>query len=364
MDLPPPPPAIVAAPVAFGSIGVKVGPRTTSLQLQINGRLSSLQNVRPGPRRASFLVPAGRIRVRVRARGPGGGRWSASRNLTVLPRSSTRLGRLPGLVDRKLQRDIDRLVRDMPVATGVYIQHLGTNCGASYNAAARFPGASTLKVAILVEAVRRARGKPDDRLRRNLDEMIMISDDKAANSILAGIGGGSPRVGGTRVTETLARLGLRRSLVRRGYILESGRPIAIRTNTQPSLFTNFVITPFELASLMVSIHRGARGKGGVRKLGISPVAARRELLHRLLRTVDGTKLNSGVPKNALTAHKSGYTEEVKHDAGIVYLKSGPVVMSVMSWSRSGVSDARGNQFIADVARASVKRLRRGGRCRV
>ena len=101
----------------------------------------------------------------------------------------------------------------------------------------------------------------------------------------------------------------------------------------------------------------------MRKLGISTTAARRELLIRLLRTTDRTKLVAGVPRRAITAHKRGYTEQVKHDAGIVYLKSGPVVISVMSWSGGGVPDYRGNQYIADIARASVKRLGGGGRCR-
>jgi len=364
VELPPAPPAIIAAPVSFGSLAVRVGSRTTSIELQINGKIRSRRPVRPGPRRVSLRLPVGRLKLRVRARGPGGAKWSRARSLTVLPRSSKRLGRLPGFVDRRLQSDLNRLVSNMPAVSGVYVQHLRTNCGAAVNAGAQFPGASTLKAAILLEAVRRHEGRPESSLAAWIDDMVIGSDDRSANFVLAEIGGGSPSLGGARVTETLHRLGLRNSLVRRGYLLDSGRTISLRATSRPALYTNFIITAFELSSLMVALHRGALGKGGVRtKLRLAPTAVRREILDRLLRTNDSTKLEAALPPGTLIANKTGYTEQVKHDSGIVYLQGGPVVITAMTWSRGGVSDARGNRFITDVARASVQRLRGGGACR-
>ena len=106
----------------------------------------------------------------------------------------------------------------MPAVSGVYVQHLLTGCGASYNADAQFPAASTLKAAILVDAVRRGRAAS---LGAVLDRMVIDSDDVAANSVLADLGGGSTTAGAAGVTDTLADLGLSRSLVRRGYLLEA-----------------------------------------------------------------------------------------------------------------------------------------------
>ena len=63
-----------------------------------------------------------------------------------------------------------------------------------------------------------------------------------------------------------------------------------------------------------------------------------------------------------TVGPPGYNEQVKHDAGVIYLRRGPIVVTAMTWSASGVSDARGNRFAADVARAAVVRLAAGGRC--
>ena len=51
----------------------------------------------------------------------------------------------------------------MAAVTGVYVQHLVTGCGAAVNADAQFPAASTLKAAILVDAVRRGRPRPWER---------------------------------------------------------------------------------------------------------------------------------------------------------------------------------------------------------
>ncbi len=350
--------------MSFGSLAVRVGPRTTGIDLQVNGKIRSRRTVLPGPRRIGIRVPAGRVTVRIRARGPGGAKWSRKRTLTVLPIGSKRLGRLPGFIERDLQSDLERLVRVTPVVSGVYVQHLRTNCGAAVNAGAQFPGASTLKAAILLEAIRRGGGRPSSGLASRLDDMVIVSDDEAGNSVLAELGGGSPSLGGARVTETLHRLGLRNSLVRRGYLLDARRKISVSRTNQPALYTNFIITPFELSSLMVALHRGAHGKGGVRtKLRLKPTVVRREILDRLLRTNDRTKLEAALPPSTLIANKTGYTEQVKHDSGVVYLQNGPIVITAMTWSRSGVSDARGNRFIADVARASVRRLRRGGTCK-
>lgn len=254
------------------------------------------------------------------------------------------------------------MVDGSPVISGAFVQHLASGCGAGVNAGARFPAASTLKTALLVEAVRQARGRPSSREAPLLDRMILASDDVAANSVLAGIGGGNTFTGGARVTETLRRLGLASSSVRTGYIIENQARIPVRSDRQPALYTNFITSPFDLGRLMASIHRGAAGLGGIRKLGISRASAGREVLGRLLESGDRSKILAGLRPGVLAAHKSGYTQQVKHDSGLVYLPSGPIVVVAMSWSGGGVSDASGNRFIADVTRAAVRRLAAGGRC--
>jgi beta-lactamase class A len=104
------------------------------------------------------------------------------------------------------------------------------------------------------------------------------------------------------------------------------------------------------------------GRAGVARLGIGSRVARAQLLARLLDVRDATKLRAGLPGDVPVAHKSGYTDEVKHDGGVLYLRRGPVVAAVMTWSGSGVSDAAGDRFIADVAASARRRLAGGGSC--
>jgi beta-lactamase class A len=356
----PPPPVVAAPPVSFGRAAVRLGPGVTRVEVQADGRITARIRVAPGPRRISVPLPVGARAARVRAVGPGGARWSATVRVRVLPPSARRAGRIPGFVDRRLQGDVDRLAAGLPAVSGVYVQHLITGCGAARNADAQFPAASTLKAAILVDAVRRGRGRDLGSL---LDRMVIDSDDRAANDVLAALGGGSGTLGAARVTETLHALGLSRSLVRRPYIIEDARrPLPIETSAAPALHTNFITTPYELARLMVAVHRGAVGRAGVARLGIGSRVARAQLLARLLDVRDATKLRAGLPGDVPVAHKSGYTDEVKHDGGVLYLRRGPVVAAVMTWSGSGVSDAAGDRFIADVAASARRRLAGGGSC--
>ncbi len=358
---PPPPPVITAPAVSFGRVAVRVGDGTRRVEVQAGGRITARISVAPGPRRLSVPVPVGVNPVRVRAVGDSGARWSATVRVRALPASARRAGRIPGYVDERLQADVNRLVAGMPAVSGVYVQHLVTGCGASSNADAQFPAASTLKAAILIDVVRRGR---QAELRPVLDRMILDSDDRAANIVLAALGGGSGTAGAASVTDTLHALGLGRSLVRRPYIIEDARrPLPVTTTASPALFTNFITTPFELARLMVAIHRGAvGGGGGTARIGIASRTARAEILARLLDVRDRSKLVAGLPSAVPVAHKTGYTEQVKHDGGVIYLRSGPVVAAAMTWSASGVGDATGDRFIAEVARAARARLAGGGAC--
>jgi beta-lactamase class A len=348
----------------MGEIVVAVGAGTTSLGVWLDGRFLRAVRVRRAPARLAVPLPVGLHDVRLRARGAGGARWAPARSTWVLPRSAQRARGIGGSVDPALQRDLRAVTARMSAMTGVYVQHLVTGCGGAVNAGAPFPAASTLKAAILLHAVRRGSPEVGDAL---LDRMIVNSDDSAANRALEILGGGSGVAGSQRVTGTLRAMGLSQSLVRRPYIIETNAlrrsdDIPVRTERRPALFTNFISTPYELARIMVAIHRGMRGQGPLPGVGVSSRTLRTRVVPRLLRVRDRSKLVAGAPAGVLVAHKSGYTTNVKHDAGVMYLASGPVVVVAMSWSAAGVGDGVGNGFVAEVARVAAARLRGGGRC--
>jgi len=363
MLAPPPQPVVTNPGVAFGHLTIRVGRGTTRLDAYVDGRRVRRFRLPGRPRGVAVPLAPGRHEVRLRVAGPGGARWTATRIVWALPASGRRAGPIGGRVDPGLQRDLAALVAGLPAIGGVYVQHLVSGCGAGVNAGAQFPAASTLKAAILLDVERRLQGRVPPDLAGLLDQMILDSSDRAANSVLALMGGGSGELGATRVTETLGAMGLSRSLVRRPYIIEDARDdIPVTAEAQPALATNFVTTPFELARLMTAVHRGALGRGPLPGIGVSPRVVRTEILPRLLGVRDRSKIVAGLPPGVLAAHKTGFTRQVKHDGGIVYLKSGPVVVAAMSWSAAGVGDAVGDRFIARVAAVASARLAGGGRC--
>lgn len=349
----PPAPYVAPAAVVYGRIDVRVARGTRLVVAELDGRARRAVRVPDGTRRVSVPLPTGRWGLSVRAVGTTGTRRTASRVVWVLPASGARAGTTEGRLDRVLQRRMNQLSASTRVANGIYVQNLITGCGAGVNAGAVFPAASTLKAAVLLEAVRHPAGASADLL----DRMILDSGNVAAGHVLTIQGGGDGVRGAARVTATMQALGMRQSLVRRPYAIGYER-IPVERNIAPELYTNYISTPYELAMLMVALHRASLGKGRVARMGVDALRARREITRRLLDVRDRSKIVAGVSPQWPVAHKTGYTDEVKADAGIVYTPRGPIVVSVMEWSNSGASDA----FISRVAGRAVKYLSRGGRC--
>ena len=117
-----------------------------------------------------------------------------------------------------LARTVRSLVGAHGGTAGVYVQDLRTGRGASWNARARFPAASTLKLAIAVTVMRSLDGKPAERteLARLLGQMLILSDNAAANELEVWLAG-STSAGSARVNETMRALGLNDSLMYGGY---------------------------------------------------------------------------------------------------------------------------------------------------
>src|SRR5439155_13380224 len=90
---------------------------------------------------------------------------------------------LRGHEDSALARTVRGLAHRFPGICGFFVQDLRTGAGASWNARARFPAASTLKLAIAVELLRGLHGvpAPGTRLATLLWQMLVYSDDRAAN---------------------------------------------------------------------------------------------------------------------------------------------------------------------------------------
>jgi beta-lactamase class A len=343
-----PPPAVTApAPreVSFGLVAgtapagtrrivVHVGARLAA-DAALRGRSFSLRVALP-PRATSVRVTAFDTRDRHSSQtiGPVYG----------LPADAVPRERSPRL-DPALGRALRELVRRHGGIAGVYVQDLRTGAGAAWNAKARFPGASALKLAVAVTALRALDGKPEagSRVDRLLRTMLVRSDNDAANALEVWLAG-STSAGSDRVNQTLWALGLTDSLMYGGYETTrrpaAGVPIPIRVESQPAWGVGKYSTAWDLARLSRALFLAGAGKGPLLRLGVTGSEAR-YLLWVLAQVPDRGKLGRFLAPSAALLHKAGWLPGARHDNGVVAFAGGAFVATVLTWQTASADELAG-----------------------
>jgi hypothetical protein len=360
---PPPVPLVLVAPaereVSFGRIAGRVPRGTWAIVVRAGGRSVAVRRVTGGSFDFSVSLPRRDATVEVTAYSSKNRTEQATvQHVFGLPRSAAPRA-VRGALDRPLARTVRTLARSFPGTSGLYVEDLVRGRGAAWNARARFPAASTLKVAIAVEALRSHSGKPspgsslDSLLRR----MLVDSDNDAANETESTFGGGS------RVDELLDGLGIGDTWMGGGYLHGTPvlPPIPVRVESQPSFPCCKYTTAFDLARLFTYVHLAAGGRGPlIARYGstFTPSDAR-YLLYLLVHVPDRGKLGrflAGGPYALL--HKAGWIVGARHDAGLVYWPGGVFVVAVMTYGR-GVGSAS-DVLAGRAARLALGRLREAG----
>ena len=292
------PPAIVQpAPrqASFGQVVAQLPPGTRFAILYVDGKPKDSVIVtgarttfavqlplRDATLRVVTVDAAGR-RQRSRAVGPVFG----------LPRAAAPR-RTGSIEDATLARRIRALVRGYGSAAGIYVQNLRTGVGASWNARARFPAASALKLAIAVETLRTLAGPPasGSSVDAQMRAMLLYSDNAAANSLETLIGG-STSGGSAQINAMLRRIGLFDTDMYGGYLVErEARPIPTGIESQPAIGTTKHSTAWDLARLIRAVYLAVGGRGPLLTHldGFTPAEAR-YLLFLLLHVADHGKLD-------------------------------------------------------------------------
>ncbi len=362
---PPPPPlplalvAPAAQEVSFGRIAGRVPRGAWAIVVRAGGRSLAVRRVTG--RSFDFRVSLPRRDVTVRVSAYAAGRRTEQATVPHvfgLPRSAEpRAGR--GSRDARLSRGVRALARSFPGTSGVFVEDLVSGRGGAWNARARFPAASTLKVAIAVEALRRHAGKPEpgSYLGSQLRRMLIDSDNDAANEIESTFGGGP------RVDELLRELGIGDTWMGGGYLHGTPvlPPIPVLVESQPSFPCCKYTTAFDLARLFAYLHLAAGGRGPLiaRYGGSFTPSDARYLLYLLVHVRDRDKLGrflAGGPYALL--HKAGWISYARHDAGLVYWPGGVLVAAVMTYG-SGVGTAS-DVLAGRAAKLALARLRTSG----
>jgi beta-lactamase class A len=351
------PPTIVApAPreVSFGLVAGTAPPGTRRVIVRIGARILADKPLRGRTFSLHVALPSRDADVRVSVVDRNGrGASSVVRDVFGLPRAATPQQRL-GQEDPVLAGTVRSLVRRHGGTTGVYVQDLRTGRGAAWNARARFPAASTLKLAIGVTVMRYLDGTPGEgtRVASLLRQMLVLSDNAAANDLEVWLAG-STSAGSDRVNQTMRALGLHDSLMYGGYETRrpaAGAPIPIRVESQPAFGVGKYTTAWDLARLARAVYLAAAGKGPLLGLGVSGSEAR-YLLRLLALVSDPGKLDRFLGSGPVVMHKAGWLPGARHDGGIVAFAGGAYVASVLTW-RTGAADALTGQ----VSLAALKRF--------
>ena len=356
-------PALVApAPreASFGRVTGTVGRGTARIVVLVDRKETA--RVRPRGRRFTVRValPTRDTGIRVVAEDALGNRSATSVSPVFgLPARAERPGR-PPYEDARLARRLDELVDAFTGISAVYVQDLRTGAGAAWNAGARFPAASTVKLAIAIEVLRTLEAAPErgSDLDRWLELMLVHSDNDAANLLLQWLGG-SGEGGANVVNGTLVALGLEDSRLYGGFLTggAGGPPIPITTETEPS-FEGKYTTAWDLAQLHRFLHLAAAGRGPLlAKVGGSFTQAdARFLLWLLSHSADRGKLDRYVGDEAVVPHKAGWISDARHDAGIVYWSGGAFVVAVMTYTGGGAGEPS-DEFAGRVAEAALEHFR-------
>jgi Beta-lactamase enzyme family len=322
------------APRSYAAaFGLAVAPFGGRAELRANGRVVA----RSANGRFHLALAPGRYDLEVRGLG---GRLARSEDVWVLPASAARV-RPPRGEDAALGAELESLGRSFPGFVGLSVREFATGRTAEWNADARFPAASTVKLGVLVAALDRLGAGPA--VLAELRALTAWSSNLAANRLETLLGGDAP------VQAALRRLGAPSSTYPGPYRVGTARADVVR---QPPIVSLRVTTASDLTRAMSTLHAAAAGDGAARaRLGLSRAEA--QLALGLLLSSENSGPNAGLLRAALPrtpiAQKQGWLSSARHTTAVVYAERGPVAVTILTY-RPGITLAEAQRLGTAVAR--------------
>ncbi|MDZ4722200.1 MAG: serine hydrolase [Roseiflexaceae bacterium] len=245
----------------------------------------------------------------------------------------------------QLQQQIETMAKQWNGIVGIYVYDLNSkSVVAQLNQNTVFSGASVMKVPIMLQTYLNI-PKFNVAQERALQKMIVDSDNFSANVLLAAsVGGGGTDdalAGALAMSKMLSeQLGLKHTYQNMPYeardYLVNVRGIKIKrgpaqegqppyTDPDPVLRT----TPAEMSQVFLLIEQCRNGEG--RLLDTFPQLTKArcaEMISRLEKNGDASRMRSGLPKNIVVAHKSGWIEDMQADVGIIRSPGGDFLMAI------------------------------------
>jgi Beta-lactamase enzyme family len=339
--------------VFFRRVAGPAPARATRVLVNVNGARVATATVSGGRFSVSASVRSGAALVEALYLDAAGEQVGAavSRDAFALPPVATMRPAKPR-DDRALSARLGAAGRAFSGYSSVRLERLGTGTVAEWNGDARFPAASTVKLAVMIEASRRYGLGPRSPVLYDVRQAARWSSNLAANRLF-GI------VGRAAAERRLRLLGAKSSTYPGEYRVGTS---SNATPSQPPLRTSRVTTARDLASIMRAIHLAATGRpAGLDATGLRAATAR-ALLRALLDSDSGGD-NAGLVRPHLSARtpvaqKNGWLSDSRSTAAIVYDENGPAVLVVLTFRSGGLGLAQAQSLGANVARVALSRPRR------
>jgi beta-lactamase class A len=222
----------------------------------------------------------------------------------------------PASVDTRAAKRFAALGRAFPGYAAIWAHDLVTGRTAGWNSDARFPAASTVKLGVLLAALR---WYPAPTWQYDLRTMTQWSSNLAANRLL-------PLVGGTRSVEAaLHRSGATRSTYPQGFrVGTSARMLDVQA--EPPRVSGRVTTAHDLGRVLYLLHYRALRSFASARYGLS-----------LLLGAEPTGNNVGLlrpwlPRRTPIAQKNGWLHDARHTAAVVYFRDDPKIIVVLTYA--------------------------------
>jgi beta-lactamase class A len=316
--------------VTFGAVSARTPPGATAATLMAGSDTAGPLALGKGLASARLTGTAARYNLKVEfTKGEESIGVAESPHVWLLPSSADGSIR-EATLDAGLQARIRAEASRFSGKAGIWVQNLATGEAASWNAGARFPAASTVKLGVLVAALARMGPQPErSAIFHDVRALATWSSNLASNRLLTKIGGAGV------VYSTLRRMGATSSTFTGPYRVATAVP-DVDAPAPPPRVSARVTTAYDLATVMRTIHAAALGEStSVAATGMTRTQARLGLGLLLSSEAEGD--NRGILReSAVTgepiAQKHGWISSARHSAGIIYTSRGPVVVVVLTYA--------------------------------
>jgi len=229
---------------------------------------------------------------------------------------------LPTRHDTRLETKLAALGASFDGWAAIFVEDLATGRYAGWNEDAVFPAASTVKLGVISEGIRRFGFGPGSPIDRDLRAVGQWSSNEAANRIFARIGGVGP------TQEALRRLGMFSSTYPGPYVDEQDRMPA-SVGAPPRIHWR-VTTARDLARALFRLQAAAAGeRWAIRATALTGPQARAALGYLALAAPAASLLD--FPPGTRHVEKDGWLDDTRASAAIAYTRTGARIVVVLTY---------------------------------